>query len=144
MSAAVLETDGTAIEGVVQSLEAAWNAADGKAFGAPFAVDADFVTIRAEHYVGRDAIAAGHAAIFRTIYGGSTIRFVVEASRFVRSDVAVAHVRSLLNAPTGPLAGQHAALFSIVLTRDCAGWCIVSLHNTLAPADPKHREHVNV
>jgi uncharacterized protein (TIGR02246 family) len=64
--------DRAALTSVVGRLEAAWNAMDGVAFAAPFASDADFVTIRGEHFRGRPAIAAGHAAIFRTIYAGST------------------------------------------------------------------------
>lgn len=38
---------------VIEQLESAWNAADGAAFGAPFAPDADFVTIRGELHSGR-------------------------------------------------------------------------------------------
>jgi hypothetical protein len=44
---AIHSSDRTAIEKIVASLEAAWNAGDGKAFGAPFSTDADFVNIRA-------------------------------------------------------------------------------------------------
>ena len=62
----------------VHSLEAAWNAGDGDAFAAPFAADADFVNVRAEHHRGRQAIAAGHTAIFRSIYAGSTNQYIVE------------------------------------------------------------------
>ena len=51
---------------------------DGPAFAAPFAVDADFVNIRGEHFRGRAAIGAGHAAIFQTIYAGSTNNYELE------------------------------------------------------------------
>jgi uncharacterized protein (TIGR02246 family) len=97
--------DQAGLERIVNQLEAAWNGMDGSAFAAPFAGDADFVTIRGEHFRGRSAIGAGHAAIFRTIYGGSTVRFKVESARPLRPDVALLHVRSVLNAPSGPLAG---------------------------------------
>jgi hypothetical protein len=43
---------------------------------------------------GRPAIAGLHAAIFRTIYAGSTNRFTIEAVRLLRSDVALARVHS--------------------------------------------------
>ena len=72
MPADLTPADRAALENVVRQLEAAWNAMDGSAFAAPFADDADFVTIRGEHFRGRPAIAAGHAAIFQTIYAGST------------------------------------------------------------------------
>jgi uncharacterized protein (TIGR02246 family) len=126
--------DQTALERIVHQLNAAWNAMDGSAFAVPFAGDADFVTIRGEHFRGRSAIAAGHAAIFRTIYAGSTVHFTVESARLLRPEVALLHVRSVLNAPSGPLAGQHGACFSLVLTKEPSGWEIASLHNTLEAA----------
>jgi len=104
---------------------------DGSAFAAPFAGDADFVTIRGEHFQGRSAIGAGHAAIFRTIYGGSSVRFKVESARLLRPDVALSHVRSVLNAPSGPLAGEHSACFSMVLTKERGSWEIAAFHNTV-------------
>ncbi|HEY7482294.1 MAG TPA: SgcJ/EcaC family oxidoreductase [Gemmatimonadales bacterium] len=127
-------SDRTAIEDVVSQLEAAWKAGDGAAFAAPFAVDADFVNIRGEHNRGRPAIAAGHAAIFRTVYAGSTTRMTVEAARLLRPEVALVHVHSLLEAPQGPLIGRHAARFSMVLTRQPDGWEIAAFHNTLEAA----------
>jgi uncharacterized protein (TIGR02246 family) len=129
--------DRAALENVIGKLEAGWNSMDGAAFAAPFAADADFVNIRGEHLRGRQAIAAGHAAIFQTIYAGSTNRYTVEDARLLRLDVALVHVRALLDAPQGPLAGRHGACFSMVLTKEPGGWEIVSFHNTLeAPPGP--------
>ena len=124
----------TDLERIVGQLEAAWNAMDGTAFAAPFAVDADFVNIRGEHFRGRAAIGAGHDAIFRTIYAGSSNRYTVESVRLLRPDVALLHVHALLDAPRGPLAGRHAARFSLVLTREAGEWEVASFHNTLAAA----------
>lgn len=123
--------DRAAIDTLVHRLEAAWKAMDGPAFAAPFADDADFVNIRGERFRGRAAIAAGHAAIFRTIYAGSIARLTVEAARLLRPDVALVHVHSLLDAPQGPLAGRHGARFSMVLTREAGKWEIAGFHNTL-------------
>jgi uncharacterized protein (TIGR02246 family) len=133
MSDPIDPADRAAIEAIVTTLEAAWNAGDGEAFGAPFASDADFVTIRAEHVRGRDAIASGHAGIFWTIYAGSVVRYTVESVRLLRPDVALLHVHAVLDAPSGPLAGKHMSRFSAVLTRDAGGWQIASFHNTVAP-----------
>jgi uncharacterized protein (TIGR02246 family) len=139
MPADLSPADRTAIERIVGQLEAAWNAMDGTAFGAPFAVDADFVTIRGEHFRGRAAIAAGHAAIFRTIYAGSRNEYVVERIRLLRSEVALVHVHAMLDAPQGPLAGQHGARFSMVLTKEAGAWEIAAFHNTLeaTPGPPR-------
>lgn len=124
-------SDRTAIERIVSQLQAAWNAGDGIAFGAPFADDADFVTIRGEHMQGRTAIAGGHAGIFRTIYAGSVNRLNIEAARLLRPDVALVHVHSVLDAPHGPLKGRHGARFSMVLTNDRGDWKIAAFQNTV-------------
>ena len=130
-------TDRADIEEIMWKLEAAWNAGDGLAFAAPFAKDADFVNIRADRFSGRETIAAGHDGIFRTIYAGSKNRFAIESIRMLRPDVAVAHVRAELTAPSGPLAGKHVAIFSAVLTRESDTWEIASFHNTLMPPAEK-------
>lgn len=137
MSAPLSAIDRTAIDALVTSLEAAWNAGDADAFAALFAVDTDFVNIRAEHHQGRPAVAAGHAAIFRTIYAGSTNRYTIVAARLIATDVALVHVQAVLDAPSGPLAGRSRALFSMVLVRVSPEWQIASFHNTLQPPGPE-------
>ncbi len=131
MSLDLPSAEAAVVERLVRRLESAWNAADGDAFAAPFSVDADFVNIRAEHYRGRQAIAAGHAAIFRGIYAGSTNQCTLEAARLLAPDVALARVLATLDCPTGPLAGRHRARFTMVLTKGKTGWEIASFHNTL-------------
>jgi uncharacterized protein (TIGR02246 family) len=136
MTESINPSDRAALEAIVANLEAAWNAGDGSSFGTPFSQDADFVTIRAEHFRGRDTIASAHTAILRTIYAGSINHFTIDSVRLLRPDVALLHVRAVLDSPSGPLAGRHSALFSTVLTRDAGGWQIASFHNTLAPSGP--------
>jgi len=119
------------VANVVIELERAWNAADGVAFARPFAEDADFVNIRGEHHRTREAIAKGHQAIFNSVYKGSVVRMQVAAVRTLAPTVLLAHVKSALKVPAGPLAGEHAALFSLVLVRDQDNWPIAAFHNTL-------------
>lgn len=118
-------------EGVLGRLEAAWNAGDGQAFGAPYAVDASFVTIRGEFHHSRAAIAGGHAAILGSIYKGSTNRMEVVDARFVADDVIVVTSRNTMVAPTGPLTGTNAAMSTSVLVRDGGEWQVAVTHNTL-------------
>ncbi len=117
-------------ESVVKRLEDAWNAADGAAFGAPFAPDADFVAIRGDWHSG-EAIGAGHQQIFDTIYAGSTIRYTVLQARALDDNIILAHVRGNLSAPTGPLAGDSEALASLVVVREGDEHRIAAFHNTL-------------
>lgn len=116
---------------VVNELEKAWNAGDGVAFARPFAEDADFVNIRGEHHRTREAVAKGHQAIFDSVYKGSVVRLQVAGVRTLAPTVLLAHVKSNLKAPMGPLAGEHGALFSLVLVRDQDTWRIAAFHNTL-------------
>jgi len=111
-------------------LEQAWKAADGAGFAAPFAEDADFVNVLGMHARGRDAIRAGHDEIFRTVYAGSEVRYRVESARLLRPDVALVHLHAGLTVPAGPMAGEHEARPSLVLTREGGEWRIASFHNT--------------
>jgi len=119
------------VSDLVGELEEAWNAADGARFARPFAEDADFVNIRGEHLRTREVIAKGHQAIFNTIYAGSVVRYRVTRVRAIASAVLVAHVTATLKAPTGPLAGEHSSLFTLVLVQDGNAWRIAAFHNTL-------------
>jgi uncharacterized protein (TIGR02246 family) len=79
----------------------------------------------------REVIGKGHQGIFDTIYKGSVVRYQVSAAREIAPAVLVAHVKSKLNAPAGPLAGEHASLFTLVLVRQQDEWRIAAFHNTL-------------
>ena len=116
---------------LIGRLERAWNECDGKAFGEPFTPEADFVDIRGEYHRGQEAIAAGHQAIFDSIYEGSNVDYELTGARELSSDVILAHAAADLRAPSGPLAGEHSSVLSLVLVRGGDGWKIASFHNTL-------------
>src|SRR5688572_3036329 len=126
-----MSVDREAVATIVKELEASWNSADGARFGVPFTDDADFVTIRGEHLRSREAIAKGHQGIFDTIYKGSTVRYELHFARPIAPGVAVAHVKTELKAPIGPLAGTHNSLFTIMLVQQSNEWRIAAFHNTL-------------
>ena len=121
---------------IVYELEKGWNAADGAGFARPFAEDADFVNIRGEHFRTREAISKGHQTIFDTIYKGSSVHFEVSSVRALDSGILLAHVKSTLRAPSGPLQGEHHSLFTIVAIQDGNQWRIAAFHNTLVAQPP--------
>lgn len=123
----------TTSDTLIKRLQDAWNAGDGAAFAAPFAPDADFVTIRGELHSG-EAIAAGHQQIFDTIYAGSTVRYTVLDARELADGVILAHVRGNLGVPGGPLAGESEAIASILVVRAGNDDQIAAFHNTLVAA----------
>jgi uncharacterized protein (TIGR02246 family) len=116
---------------IVSNLEKAWNVADGAGFAQPFAEDADFVNIRADHFHTRAAIAQGHQGIFDTIYKGSVVRYQLASVREISPKVLLAHVKATLRVPTGPMAGEMDALYSLVLVQNGNDWHIAAFHNTL-------------
>jgi uncharacterized protein (TIGR02246 family) len=117
------------------SLERAWNDADGAAFGAAFANRAAFVDIRGVTHDGGPAeIGADHQGIFDSIYKGSVIRIDLETARLLSDDVVLARGRATLDAPTGPLAGVHQAVSTVVLLRTNGDWRAASYHNSLVAA----------
>jgi uncharacterized protein (TIGR02246 family) len=118
-------------KGLIGRLGRAWNEGDGRAFGEPFAPDADFVDIRGEHHRGQQAIAAGHQAIFDSVYEGSTTDYELTGARELSEDVILAHATGILRAPSGPMAGEHSAVQTLVLVRGGEGWKIAAFHNTL-------------
>ena len=119
------------VSDIVGELERAWNAADGAGFARPFTEDADFVNIRGDHFRTREVIGKGHQAIFDTIYKGSVVRYQATDVRAIAPGVLVAHAKATLTAPTGPLAGQHGSLCTLVLVQHDNEWRIAAFHNTL-------------
>jgi uncharacterized protein (TIGR02246 family) len=118
---------------ILEQLGQAWNAGNGGAFGQPFAADADFVAIRGEYHHSRDAISRGHQALFDTIYTGSTVTYSLLQARALTESVILVHAQGQLQAPRGPLAGEHTSTISLVLVRpdQDADWRIEGFHNTL-------------
>lgn len=139
MAPAAAPADTSAIQEISAALERAWNVGDGSEWAKYFAEDADFVNIYGMHGKGRQAIAAAHDMIFRTVYAGSVLSTTVSQVRMLREDVALVHLRSRLQVPQGPLAGEMHALPSAVRTLDGGGWTIAAFHNVLVqPPPPLH------
>ena len=116
---------------VIKQLEDSWNTANGEAFGEAFTEDADFIAIRGDYHQGREAIAKGHHAIFNSIYKDSRATYELIRARALSDGVILAQTRSDLSAPSGPLAGEHSSVSTLVLVRDEGAWQVAGFHNTL-------------
>ena len=117
-----------AIRENVKQMESGWNTKSGALFAKPFAEDADYVVINGMYIKGRKAIEAGHQQIFDTIYKDTTLTLNVKQIRFLRPDVAVAHVNAHRNGPGKELSPD--ALLTLVLTKEKQGWTIAAFQNT--------------
>jgi uncharacterized protein (TIGR02246 family) len=124
------EDDEQAIRDIARRLEEGWNSGDGQAFAAPFAEDSDYIVVDGRHIKGRLANAEGHQRIFDTIYKGSTNTMSVESLRFIRPDVAVAHVRHHLKFSRDGQPVEGHARSTWVLTRNKGQWSIAAFQNT--------------
>jgi uncharacterized protein (TIGR02246 family) len=125
------EQDRRAIEAIVQSVEDGWNRGDGAGFAAPFAAEADYVVVNGMHAKGRETIAEGHQRIFDTFYKGSRNELRVERVRFVRPDLAVAHVHAHLRVPRPEGGeGEAEARSTWVLVKEGGEWKVEAFQNT--------------
>ena len=135
--------DDEAVRQVVNRFVDAWNHHDMEAFGRLFAPDADFVNVAGDWWKGRQVIQERHAYAHGTIpanttgeearyYGifkNSTLRFTQIDVRFLRKDVAVAHVSMELLGDTRTPVPRHTTA-TFVLTWQDRKWLIAAAQNT--------------
>ncbi len=129
--------DEATLRQIVQQVQDAWNAHDGKAFAAPFATDADYVVVNGNKIKGREEIEKGHTQIFTTIYKDSHNVGTVKSIRFLRPDVAVVHVEWNLEWSMGGEKKKSTAMNTMIMTKDSGKWSIATFHNT--PVQPQGR-----
>ncbi|MDT4895103.1 MAG: hypothetical protein QOH25_180 [Acidobacteriota bacterium] len=122
--------DEAAIRRVVKQVEDGWNAHDGKAFAAPFAVDADYVIVNGMKLKGKEAIETGHTQILTTIYKDSHNVGTVKSIRFLRPDVAIVHVEWNLEFSMGGETRKGHAMNTMVMTKEGGKWSIAAFQNT--------------
>ncbi len=123
-------SDEDAIRDLVRTVEEGWNTGSGERFAAPFAEDSDYVVVNGMHAKGRAMIADGHQQIFDTIYRGSRNQATIRSVRWLREDVAVAHVEWRLRFQQGDTMREAAAINTMALTKDDGDWHVVAFHNT--------------
>jgi uncharacterized protein (TIGR02246 family) len=125
-----MEQGEAAIREAIRKAQDGWNAGSAEDFAAQFAEDADFVLVNGRHVKGREAIANGARADFSSIFKGSSNTYTVEAIRFIRPDVAIAHVHQLLIYNDGEITHEATARSTWVLTRHEDVWIITAFQNT--------------
>ncbi len=93
---------------------------------------------------GAAEIEKGLAAIFATRAKAVTLKTLDVTVRFIRSDVAVAHVTNELRglvAAEGEQFPAHRELSIRVLVKEQGRWLVTAFHNTVVrPVEPPARE----
>ena len=124
--------DEAAMRDAVKQMETGWNTKSGAVFAKPFAEDADYVVINGNYIKGRAAIETGHQRIFDTIYKDTNLTLTVKQIRFLRADVAVAHVDGRRTGPTKEMTSD--AVLTLTMTKEKQGWVIAAFQNTAVAA----------
>jgi uncharacterized protein (TIGR02246 family) len=122
--------DEAAIRANVEQIVKGWNTKSGAEFAKPFAEDADYVIINGMKIKGRAAIDKGHQEIFDTIYKNSVLSYAVEQLRFLRPDVAVVHIRGVLQITQSEKTETGNARITLVMTKNNEKWEIAAFQNT--------------
>ena len=141
------QNDAATVRTAVLGFPSAWNHHDMAAFGKLFAPDAEFVNVRGRLWKGREAIQINHAWSHDTIPAGtegfesadeqahyaifrnSTMRFPQIEVRFLRDDIAVAHVNWELFGDARTKDPRRGVLV-FVLSRHGDKWLIDVAQNT--------------
>ncbi|WP_329167118.1 SgcJ/EcaC family oxidoreductase (plasmid) [Streptomyces sp. NBC_01717] len=130
-----------AIPSIFADMVHAWSRADPEAFTRAFAPDADFTSVRSNHFRGSQEIAAAHSQLFKTVYAGTRLTATVQRVSNPRPDIAIAHVEFGLahvdGRPARGLGGNpgHTMHAQAVLERRHGDWQIISFMN-MVPLQP--------
>jgi len=121
---------------IVQTTEA-FNAHDASAFARFYTADADLVTVRGEVMKGSAAIERWLASIFATRARSVTVRQIEITVRFIKPDVAVAHMTNELSGmidAQGQSLPPHRELSVRVFVKTAGAWRVTAAHNTMVAA----------
>ncbi len=116
---------------IISRLVLAWNTANGEAWGAEFVEDADFINIFGVQRRGRAEIEKRNRYVFDVLFAGSTCEMVLVDARPLAPNVILAHSKSVLKIPGGPMKGEQLNRQTLVIVRDGDAWRIATYHNTL-------------
>lgn len=126
--------DEDAIRAVIAATTDAFSRRDAKAWVTFCTPDAQLVTVRGEFMNGVGEIEKGLSAIFQTRGRNVTLKTLGVAVRFIRPDVALAHVTNELSglvSPQGQVLPSHQELSIRVLVKEQGAWRITAFHNTI-------------
>ena len=133
-SVADSSADEDAIRKVIVAMTEGFNRHDGDAASRMYLPDAALVTVRGEVMNGQAAIERGLKAIFATRAKAASHRTLNVAIKFLRPDVALAHVTNELSglvAPDGQPLPSHQELSLRVFIKDGDSWKVAAFHNTM-------------
>ena len=131
--------DEIAIKKVIGEMTDGFNKHDAEAATRMYKPDADFVSVRGEVGIGKDAAEKGLRRIFETRAKAAMLKTEDVKIRFIRPDVALVHVTNELSglvSPDGQALPSHRELSLRVFVKDDGVWRVASFHNTMLSPFP--------
>ncbi len=128
-----IPADLSAILTLEKNLSRAWNTHDMKAMANLLTKDADFITVGGTWLHGRDEFRRHHETLHDTMFKNSTMRIISTDVRFIRPDLALAHVKWKISGdfnPDGTRREPRTGIFTQVLLRARGQWRIFASQNT--------------
>ena len=126
--------DEAAIKTVIVQMTEGFNKHDAEASTRMYQPDADFVSVRGEMGLGREAAEKTLRRIFETRAKAAALKTEEVQIRFIRPDVALAHVTNELSglvAADGQNLPSHRELSLRVFVKDDGVWRLASFQNTM-------------
>jgi uncharacterized protein (TIGR02246 family) len=126
-------TDLRAVEGLGKRWENAWNRHDMEALSAVVGEDVDFITVGGRWLKTRTEFRKYHAQRHEVVFKQSTWTTTKTEVKFVRPDVAVAHVQWSLKGDRNDDATPREprdGIFTWVVEKKSGDWLIVAAQNT--------------
>jgi uncharacterized protein (TIGR02246 family) len=127
-------TEVDAIKALMVQTTETFNRHDAKAWAQFCTPDAQLVTVRGESMKGIGEIEKGLATVFEARARRATLKTLDISVRFIRPDVALAHVTNEMSgllSPEGQTLPSHRELSIRVLVKDQGVWRITAFHNTI-------------
>lgn len=123
--------DQQAIGQVVATMEKGWNEKSGKTFASPFAAGHDYVVVNGLYLtnVSPEGNAMAHQNLFNGVYKTKDLRLKLDKIRFVREDLAMAHVLGATYEHGTAVPKNPAVVISMLLEKKNNEWKVISFHN---------------
>jgi uncharacterized protein (TIGR02246 family) len=125
--------DSDAIKSIETQFEAAWNQHDIKALGALLTDDVDFITVGGQWLRDRAEFETYHAELHKAQFKDSVLTIKDTQMRFLKSDVAVVHVRWSMRGDrdaNGTPRETREGMFTQVMIKQNGLWRITAAQNT--------------
>ncbi len=122
--------DEQTILGIIRGFSDIWARADVKAFEQLLTDDAAWVVRSGTFLKGRADVVSHHAKIMTDTFAGSRVSWQPLAVRFLRPDVAVAHVAAELTLRDGT---KRPGMVTLVVVKQGGRWLLTAVHNTDRP-----------